>query len=330
MQAKAPLSSTTPIIQYVCSHCKTILKETANLSEAAAVIIERSAIHEDCPTCGSPLSDNISAIRRKPTTITSTTDAAPTNDVANALVSPVAFSLASDFYSSGGGSRLTFGISELDRQFSLQVGEGSCIHGACAQILIERLCARALMPAKAGGLASEKVVFIDGGNSSDVYRFVEYCRLFGLDYRDSLRRIVQSRAFTVYQLTDLITNHLVSVVETTGAKAIFIADLFEMFEREPNLDEGEGRRLASKMVAALQRILPSSAAVSSSGRQQQKRLIVISLSHKSVYDGSLEKFSKHVFFEDTADRPTTTRSGFATLRLQDKYSKLVLKVAGLV
>lgn len=330
MQAKAPLSSTTPIIQYVCSHCKTILKETANLSEAAAMIIERSAIHEDCPTCGSPLSDNISAIRRKPTTtITSTTDAAPTNDVANALVSPVAFSLASDFYNSGGGSRLTFGISELDRQLSLQVGEGGCIHGACAQILIERLCARALMPAKAGGLASEKVVFIDGGNSSDVYRFVEYCRLFGLDYRDSLRRIVQSRAFTVYQLADLITNHLVSVVETTGAKAIFIADLFEMFEREPNLDEGEGRRLASKMVMALQRILPSSA-VSSSRRQQQKRLIVISLSHKSKYDGSLEKFSKHVFFEDTADRPTATRSGFATLRLQDRYSKLVLNVAGLV
>lgn len=303
MQASSPITTTTtttasttatmPISQYVCSHCKTILK--TNIPEA---IVEQSAINEDCPTCGYPLSQYATQVRGK-------------RSSPDAPLKPASFSLASDC------GKLTFGIAELDNRLALWVGEGSCIHGPAAGMLIERLCARALMPAKAGGLGSERVVFIDGGNSSDVYRFVEYARLFGLDYRDALRRIVQSRAFTVYQLVDLVTNHLAGVVEETGAKAVFVSDLFAMFEREPNLDEDEGRRLASKMAVTLAKMASSSSSLSS-----QRHLVVVSLSRRSRYDESLAGFGKHLYVEENTP-------SFATLRLQDRFSSAALRVAAL-
>jgi hypothetical protein len=307
MQAKASIADTTSITQYVCSHCQTILRETTNISETD---IARIAIKEDCPTCGSSLSQTVSSIKLK-------TRGGKLLNETSPVAPPVTFSLASDYYSNHRG--LTFGIAEIDMQFSLRVGEGICIHSTSAGMLIERLCVRALMPSRSGGLGSRQVVFIDGGNSSDLYKFVEYCRLFGLDYRDALQRIVQSRAFTIYQLVDLITHHLASVVEKSQARAVFIADPFEMFEREPNLDEDEGRRLASKMATALRKILLPSP------RQQQQLLIVISLSRNSRYDNSFKWLGKHLFVE-ILDKP----SGSATPLLQDKYSKLTVRIDGLV
>jgi hypothetical protein len=293
----------------------------------------RGTINEDCPKCGLPLSRFAEAIRVKPSTATAiiASTACSSGDTivgeTGAIRSKPAFSLASDYYyyyyGASSGNGLTFGIKELDKRFSLQVGECSCIHGSYSCMLIERLCARALMPSKSGdGLGSNQVIFIDGGNSSDVYLFVEYARMFGLDYRYALKRVVQSRAFTVYQLVDLITNHLSGVIETTKAKAVFIADPFEMFEREPNLDSDEGLRLASKIVLALRRILLQPL----SKLQKNVAAIVISLSHKSRYDISLAKFGKHLFVEDVSGR----LGGFATIHLQDGYGRLALKVAGLV
>jgi DNA-directed RNA polymerase subunit RPC12/RpoP len=306
MQAKPTSSSFTAsasITQYVCSHCKTILK--TNIPE---IIIDRSAINEDCPTCGYPLREYATPSRLESDSSTATT--------VPAIPPATAFSLASDCCS----GRLTFGIAELDNKFALWVGDAAFIHGPSAGPIVERLCARALLPAKSGGLGSGRVIFIDGGNSSDVYRFVEYCRLFGLDYRDALRRIVQSRAFTAYQLVDLITNHLPSVIGKIGAKAVFVADIFEMFEREPNLDEGEGMRLASKMTATLGKIPASS----SSSSQQQRCLVVVSLSRKSRYDSALARLGKHLFVEPDS------QGSSAILHLQDQYHEAALRVAALV
>lgn len=106
MQASSPIitttsttTATTSIIQYACSHCNTVLK--TNIPEA---IVEQSAINEDCPTCGYPLSQYATQVRIK------------RSSGPDAPLKPAQFSLASDC------GKLTFGIAELDNRFALWTG----------------------------------------------------------------------------------------------------------------------------------------------------------------------------------------------------------------
>ena len=53
-----------------------------------------------------------------------------------------------------------------------------------------------------------------------------------------LRRIVVSRAFTIYQLVDLITNELPKVVRRFDTKVLIIRDMFHMFiDSQIRIDE---------------------------------------------------------------------------------------------
>jgi hypothetical protein len=71
-----------------------------------------------------------------------------------------------------------------------------------------RLCVRALMSKRQGGFESTNVIFIDAGNNSDVYQCVNFARQYGLDKEMVLHSILVTRAFTIYQLADLlITNY---------------------------------------------------------------------------------------------------------------------------
>jgi|Kansoi200Nextera_1026148.scaffolds.fasta_scaffold03876_1 hypothetical protein len=72
-----------------------------------------------------------------------------------------------------------------------------------------RLCVRALMSKRQGGFESTNVIFIDAGEkSSDVYQCVDFARQYGLDKEMVLHSILVTRAFTIYQLADLlITNY---------------------------------------------------------------------------------------------------------------------------
>ena len=64
---------------------------------------------------------------------------------------------------------------------------------------------------------------------SDIYQCVDFARQYGLDIKDMLRRIVVSRAFTIYQLVDLITNELPKVVRRFDTKVLIIRDMLHMF-----------------------------------------------------------------------------------------------------
>ena len=124
-------------------------------------------------------------------------------------------------------SRLVFDIEQTD-SLAIDIGERVCLVGKCSS-LVDRLCITALLPVRHRGYGSPHVIIIDGGNQSDIYQCVNFARQYGLDIKDILRRIVVSRAFTIYQLVDLITNELPKVVRRFDTKVLIIRDMFHMF-----------------------------------------------------------------------------------------------------
>jgi hypothetical protein len=109
--------------------------------------------------------------------------------------------------------------------------------GKCST-LVDRLCITALLPERHGGFGSPHVIIIDGGNQSDIYQCVNFARQYGLDIENILRRIIVSRAFTIYQLVGLITNELPKVVRRFDTKALIIRDMLHMFiDSQIRIDE---------------------------------------------------------------------------------------------
>ena len=101
-----------------------------------------------------------------------------------------------------------------------------------------------MLPERHRGFGFPYVIIIDGGNQSDIYQCVNIARQYGLD-EDMLRRIVVSRAFTIYQLVDLITNELPKVVRRFD-KVLIIRDMLHMFI-DPQIRIDEARPLIKEI-----------------------------------------------------------------------------------
>ena len=239
------------LLDYMCSHCNAVLKST----EAR---IDMHAITEDCPSCGMALSQTLTV----KTLYQKTQHTSPSAITKKHLE----FQLAHTF------PRLKFGVPALDKTLApLVAGDMLCISGPHATSLLEGLCCHTLLPSRAGGLDAERVIYVDAGNTSQIYRFVRLARLYGLDYRDALKRVIQTRTFTIHQLASVIINELAAAVESAKAKAVFVSDLFELFLREPNHDVKEAERLAAEMGNALSKVATQCA-------------LAISLTRPSTYD----------------------------------------------
>ena len=107
---------------------------------------------------------------------------------------------------------LIFDIEKTDSFcINLTIEDCVCIVGKrqYTNAILMRLCVRALMSKRQGGFESTNVIFIDAGEkSSDVYQCVDFERQYGLDKEMVLHSILVTRAFTIYQLADLlITNY---------------------------------------------------------------------------------------------------------------------------
>lgn len=238
------------LLDYICSHCGSHLKRTE-------IHIDIQSVTEDCPTCGTPLSKTL-AIKNQNHQLTT--------QAATVSVRPE-FRLASTY------PRLKFGVPALDKALSpLVTGDMFCVSGSPATALLESLCCQSLLPLRAGGLDAERVLYVDAGNTSQIYRFVRLARSHGLDYRTTLRKVTQTRTFTIHQLASIIIEELLEATEAVKAKAVFISDLFELFLREPNFDRQEGERLATQMARALSQVA-------------KKCILAISLTRPSQYDG---------------------------------------------
>jgi hypothetical protein len=155
-------------------------------------------------------------------------------------------------------NKLSFDIAQIDRCINLtDRGGGLCITSSGSSlrhtnnILLTRLCVRALLSKRQGRFGSPSVIFVDAGNCSDIYQCVNFARQYGLDIQKVLDSIIVSRPFTIHQLAGLVSNHLDSagaaVVQRFGAKLVVISDLLKMFAQDSQIDPEEALWLVKEI-----------------------------------------------------------------------------------
>ena len=124
------------------------------------------------------------------------------------------------------------------------------IKGSIGTEIAERYCLRAQLPEELGGLSSSSL-FIDGGNSFDVYLFTSIAREYGLDFDVALNKLIISRAFTPYQLLELVRNDSDEIFEIYQPQLLVISDIFHLFTQD--IEEDEARRIIREIGYAVRR-----------------------------------------------------------------------------
>ncbi|MCI0564564.1 MAG: hypothetical protein MN733_39355 [Nitrososphaera sp.] len=242
-------------IQFFCSKCNTLLKETTSMDRP-------SHISEECPSCGCQLSETLQAQVKNPA------------GASSQLQSP--FQTAYEV-----NARLALGIKEVDSFLALRLGDRLCIIGSDANLLVARLCIRALMSIRQGGIGAQSIVFVDAGNSSDIYQCVSFARQFGLEVQNVLKGIIVSRAFTIYQLAGVIAYELPKTIQRLGSKLVVISDLLRMFVQDPQVSKKEAEYLIGEIIESVRRI--------------NNALVVLSLHDESPYNSRvLPTFGKRI------------------------------------
>ncbi len=139
-------------------------------------------------------------------------------------------------------------ISQLFPGFA--PGDFALLQGNNAvQSLATLLSVRAQLPTQLDGLASN-VIFIDGANTFRLYRTTRLARLCQLDPKQVLDRIYISRAFTAYQMTELILQKLDEAAKTCQANLTIVSDIAAMF-LDKDVEEEEAKRIYSQVTTRL-------------------------------------------------------------------------------
>ncbi len=226
-------------MQYFCSKCNTILRELQqDLTKYHSI--------ESCPECGTFLSESLG---KRPVT--------------SRMVKPVLFQQASTI------PKMTFDISKIDDviQF-LRTDQRVAIVGSSSQKLIERLCVRAQLSKRYGGLDSS-VILVDGANSSEPYLGISLARQYGMPVEDVLSKIITARAFTIHQLASLIINELPKIIQKYKSKFIVISDILGMFS-DPYIDSREAQTILQEIVKSISNL--------------SECLVVVSISRQTKFD----------------------------------------------
>jgi hypothetical protein len=193
------------ICQYLCSTCDSVLKETAEY-------IEIHSLREDCPSCGSMLSESLIRRSLRPEAEIS----APKIQTADTLLL----------------KKLRFDIPKIDSFVGLAATDLCCISGYGANLLLTRLCVRSLLPERYGGLNSPYVMIADAGNHTDVYGAVNFARQYGMSKESVAERILVVRAFTVHQVRRLISVELPEFVHKYHIRSVIVPGLLNVFDDE--------------------------------------------------------------------------------------------------
>ena len=238
------------VLQYYCGNCNNILKKVE--SE-----IQLSHSIESCPRCGTLLS----------------------NTIQNRPINKKLQSSSTVFQKASEIPKLILDIPKIDSILHfITPNQKLCIIGIHTQKIIERLCVRAQLPHRYGGLNSN-VLLVDGANSSDFYQCVNFAQQYGMDTRKVLSQITSSRTFTVYQLANTIIHELKNAVKQYDTKFVVISNLLHFFTNDPYLDTKEMKAILKQIIKSLQRI--------------ENCVIVISLGFPTQYDDIvLDMFSK--------------------------------------
>jgi hypothetical protein len=125
---------------------------------------------------------------------------------------------------------LSFGIPRIDDAFpSFQKGDFAVLFGhRVCRTLVFLLSVRCQLSFKKGGLNS-RVVYIDGGNTFDPYAISALAQQYGLEPKCVLEKILISRAFTAYQLTELVFEKLEEALKRYRSKLVIVSDIIGLF-----------------------------------------------------------------------------------------------------
>ena len=232
------------ICQYLCSTCDSVLKETAEY-------IEIHSLREECPRCGSMLSESLIRRSLHPKAEIS----APKIQTADTLLL----------------KKLRFDIPKIDSFVGLAATDLCCISGYGANLLLTRLCVRSLLPERYGGLNSPYVMIADAGNHTDVYGAVNFARQYGMSKESVAERILVVRAFTVHQVRRLISVELPEFVHKYQIRSVIVPGLLNVFnDEEPNMRMKDIRKDISKITEAINE-LSASVLIVTSIQQEDKR-----------------------------------------------------------
>ena len=121
-------------------------------------------------------------------------------------------------------------------------------------VLTTRLVVRSLLPRNHGGVDAENVIVIDADNSSSPYLYVDIARKYGMHHRNILHRVLVSRQFTIYQLTNSIIYDLPKRIQLHKPKVVVISGLLDQFYQDPYIRTVEAESLVSQIVTSLHKI----------------------------------------------------------------------------
>ena len=145
---------------------------------------------------------------------------------------------------------LTAGIEKLDKLVQLATGQFVVFQGRALSVsLAELLCVRAQLGNPIG--LNSGAIFIDGGNSFDVYAASNYANEYGIEPELALSRIHISRAFTYFQLASLLTEKLPNALTHYSSKFAIVSDITELFQDPEIKDKQEAYRVFQRISHSL-------------------------------------------------------------------------------
>ncbi len=241
---------------YFCTGCLCILRVCRSLESAGRVI---ETLENRCPSCDSTLEGSLSC---RLTPISDEWPEASSSHAEKRRVRPA---------SSGLFKQASLLLREPSPVERLEPGRVVVLTGRYAGTVAEFLCFRGQLPRRHGGLDAV-VVFIDGGNCSDPYLFSSYAREYMVSPREALRRVVTSRAFTIYQLANLITRELPAVIDEYGSRFVVISDILSMFN-DPSIEAGEANRVVEAIRGGLREL-----------KRRGDVFVLVTLTTKTPYD----------------------------------------------
>jgi len=263
---------------YYCTTCSCVFKVRRDLGPLMAASGHGGKL---CASCGMPLEGNVEC-RLAPIP-------KEWSDVYQEDVSPAQRPKEPDFRLASSMPHFSLGFPRLDSLLRpLAEDRLVVVAGEVSSTVAELAAFRAQLPIDAGGLDSA-VLFIDGGNRSDPYLFSSFVRQRRLKPRTAMRRVATCRAFTFYQLADLVSQHLPSAVEDYGTRLVVISDVLGTFN-EPELEEREARRVLRAVDEGIRQV-------------KKKALVIATLGGPNKYDEMVAEWA------DVLLRLTASRGG---------------------
>jgi hypothetical protein len=250
---------------YSCSECSCVLNVCAALEPVGDTV---ESLENRCPGCGSALEGRVLCrFAQIPAAWPEISRSAYSEGRARAETKV-------EFQTAASLRGFSFNFAPLDALVAHYIDPtwSVAFTGRCANAVAEFVCFRAQLPKEAGG-SDSSVVLIDGGNRSDLYLFSSYAKLYGVAPRKALRRVVTSRAFTMYQMANLVVKELAKVVDEYGAKVVVLSDVLGMLNEESGLREDEAKRLAGAVRRGLGEVM-----------RKKKVLAFMTLVTKTPYD----------------------------------------------